>query len=179
MKKKDSKDTTKFYSKEIKVKQIKSDDYKTIVSFIVALVIIGVLTGLLFLFNGKYVSKDLNKAEETTTTTKVKYDDSLLTVDTMFSKKGEYYVLAYDAKDDISGSFYNSLAISYKNDKTSLYTIDLSIKMNSAYYNKKKATVVKKDEINFKEATLVTIKDGKVTATTSDRTEITKLLTNK
>lgn len=165
----------KFYSKELKNKQTANDDYKKVVSFIITLVIVLLLLGLLFVFNGKYVTKDLNNTT-TTTTAKVEYDDSLLTVDTMFNESGTYYVLVYDSKDKINGDYYKGLTTVELEDETKVYSVDLSLKMNSLYYDTSKEENIKEDNINFVKPTLIKISKGKIKSYTTDKKEIANIL---
>lgn len=175
MKKKETKELN-FTTKEIKKSKQWNDDSKKALSFLVVLAVVSVLIAGLFFLNAKFVSKDYFQEDVTTTTKAAEYDDTLLTVDTMLSKDGEYYVLAYDSKDKYTSFVYSSLVSSYKNDKIKLYSIDLSLKMNSMYYDTKKDVVVKENEYNFNGATLITIKNKKIVKSITDRDEIVKVL---
>ena len=68
------KNKQKFYSKEIKRNKQMNDDYKKFLAFIIVSVVVLGLLGVLYLLNGKYVTKDLFQDDSKTTTTEVSYD---------------------------------------------------------------------------------------------------------
>lgn len=177
--KKDKKKNSKFQSKEIKVKNYMNEDYKTITTLIIVLVVIGCFIGLLFFLNGKFVTKD-HFQDNTTTTAKVKYDDSLLIVNDIFNiDDKEYFVLLYDAKDKTSNFLYSGLISSYKDDKISLYSIDLSNSMNKKYYNKEgkiNKTPKNASEVLVNGPTLMVIKNGKVSSYITEKEKIVEKL---
>lgn len=169
----------KFYSEEIKKSKTINEDTVKIITFIIILVIVLGLLFLLFFLNGKYVTKD--KTETTTTTTETAYDDTKVTVNTMFGISTDpYYVLAYDKDDDINSSYYNNISLSFNNEKIKLYTLELNNAMNKKYYNKDKEQVLKdKNNINFTTNTLLVFKGGKISQVLTDKNEITNLLNKK
>lgn len=169
MKKKNRKKTTdviKFETREIKKNKGMNDDYKVMISFIIVLVVIALLVSLLFFFNGKFVTKDHFQDKETTTTEPVKYDSKVVTVPTMFNlSKDPYYVLLYDKKDEKS-FLYDDLVSRFDDEDIKLYSVDMSDRMNKAYYDIK--GTANKDIKTYKdvlitEPTLLVFKKGKVT----------------
>ena len=174
------KNKQKFYSKEIKKNRELNDDYKRVVTFIVVLLVIGLCIAVLFLLNGKYVTKDLFQDKTTTTTTEVSYDSSLLTVSTLFSvNDSEYLVLLYDKSNKNTGFLYDDLVLGFVEDKVSLYSVDMSNQMNKKYYDingeaNKKPT--KSSEVLITGPTLMHIKKKKIVEYITDRDEIISTL---
>ena len=64
MKKKKQQETEKFVSTEIKQNKMANEDYQKIKAFFVVLIIVIALVGLLFLFNGKVVTKEVDEIYE-------------------------------------------------------------------------------------------------------------------
>lgn len=161
--------------KTIKQQTFENEDYRKIKSLLIMTIIVLAFIGLLFYFNGKFVTKDLFQ-KDNTKTTEATYDASLLVVDNIFSVSDkEYYVLVFDAKDELTGDIYKSLKASYTNESKKLYSIDLSNQMNNKYYNKDKELSLK-NEFNFNEAILLNIKDKKITASYTELNEIIEKL---
>ena len=93
-----------------------------------------------------------------------------------------YYVLAYDKSDDINGSYYSNLSLTFNNENIKLYTLDLTNAMNKKYYNKDKAeniTTNNKADINFTTHTLLIFKNGKISEAITNKDDITAKLSNK
>ena len=172
----------KFVSKELKKVSNASDDYKKFVNLIIVLVVMAVLFGGLFYFNGKFVSKDEFQGKTTTTTTEVSFDASLLTVDNMFKVSDkDYYVMVYESSDKLNGAFYGSLVTSYKGNEK-LYSIDLQSAMNKKYYNKdgkENTNPTKASDVSFTRPALIHIKNGKVVSFETNKTKIIEKLNEK
>ena len=139
---------------------------------------------MLYYLNGKYVTKDIDSTTTTQTTTEPIYDNTKVTVDTMFNlSKDTYYVLAYDGSDDIDGTYLYSLAKSYSDDKIKVYSLDLSNAMNKNYYDTKgteNTKPTKPSEVKFTKNTLVVFKKGKVVEYITNKDDIVnKLRVNK
>lgn len=169
MKKKKNNNSNKeltFDSKPIKSNVSINEDYKTMRSFIIVVVIIAVLMLGLFYFNGKFVTKDHFQGSTTTTTKEATFDNTSLTISTMFDiTDDEYYVLLYDKNDKSNASIYNGLVADFKDDKIKIYTVDMSSAMNKKYYNKDgKANTSpnKSEDVMITEPTLIVFKKGKV-----------------
>ena len=176
MKKKEEtkKKTYTFETKELKNTTVDHDN-SAVVTFIIALIVIGVLVGGLYFVNAKYVTKDKYQDETTTTTTEPSYDATIILADSSLSQsEKEYLVLFYD-KSATNGSFYQSIAASYK-ETLKLYSVDLSNKMNEKYYakdgNVNDALPGSLDKLKVKNPSLMTVKKGKITALTFDEKEI-------
>ena len=166
-----------FYTEELKKSKNINEDTVKIISFLVILVIVVAIFVVLYFVNGKYVSKDIN--ETTTTeavTTEPIYDNTKVTVNTMFGiSKDTYYVLAYDSKDEIDGSYLYSIARSYSNTKIKMYTLDLANAMNKKYYDTKgqaNTKPTKPSDVKFTTNTLLVFKKGKVVEFITDKDEI-------
>ena len=175
------KNKQKFYSKEIKRNKNINEDVQKVITFFVVLIITLVLFGLLYFLNGKYVTKDLFQDETTTKTTEVSYDPTVITVSRLFDiKDSEYYVMMYDASNELNGFLYENLVVGFKEDKVKLYSIDMSNAMNSKYYDedgKENTKPTKSSEVMVTRPTLVLIKKGKVVEYITDQDTIIKILT--
>lgn len=182
MKKKDKQEGFHYHAKEIKRNKGLNDDYKTVISFIVVIVVIVILVVALFYFNGRFVTRDFFQDETTTTTTAATYDETLLTVKTMFGvSNSEYYVLLYDTNADDS-FLYDSLASAYDNEDINLYTVDMSSAMNKAYYDpdgEENSKPKSSEDVVITRPTLIVFKKGRVSSYITDRDEIAKMLANR
>lgn len=172
MKKKEITKSSQFKTKEIKKNNNMNEDYQKVLTFFVVLAIIAVLIGLLFYFNGRFVTKDHFQEEEKTTTTEVKFNTALLTVDTMFNvSKKDYMVLLYDPTAT-GGFLYSGLANNYDDEKKMpLYSVDMKDAMNRKYYNKdgKENTKPKKPaDVMITRPTLIVFKKGVVSSYITD-----------
>lgn len=173
--KKDNNDFS-FKSKQIKYRQGINDDTKTIISLIVILLIVGLIIALISLFNGKYVNKT---KEETTTTTKVSFDPSLTTIDSMFNiGKDKYYVLVYDYNKEADAVLYSGYSYAYTK-STPLYFVDLSNAMNKKYVDKKATTKENPGsakDVVISKPVLYVFSKGKITSTITDKNKILEKL---
>jgi len=169
----------KFYTEELKKSKNINEDTVKIISFIVILIVVGLLLFGLFYINGKFVSKDKYQGETTTTTTEAMFDETLTTVDTMFNlSKDVYYVLAYD-QNDPDGKLVYDKGTAYSNPELKLYKLDLTNAMNKMYYNKDKASNLKASkakEMNFTTSALLIFKNGKIDQAITDKDEIAEKL---
>lgn len=181
--KKKTRETNQFHTKEIKKKTYMNDDYKMAISFIAVLFIVLALIGLLFFFNGKFVTKDEFQGDKTTTTTEPSYDDTVILVNSILSiSNNKYYVLAYDFNNTAQNSIYTSLVNSYSNSDTKLYSVNLGISFNSKYYNKDKdenVLVSNYKDFNFTRPILLVVNKNKVESVITDNEKITNVLKNK
>lgn len=178
MKKKNNKE--KFYSTQIKNISGNNEDYRKIISLLVILLIITALIAFLFYFNGKFVSKDKFQDGNTTTTSEVVYDHKNILASQIFNRSDkEYYVLLYDKTDENDNALYGNLASSFNKENIKLYTVNMSLKPNSKYYNeegKDNEGATKVEELSITKPTLIIIKDGKVEDYITDKDEIVKKL---
>lgn len=177
--KKNKKEQVRFQSKEIKQKGNMNEDYKSVITLVIVLIVIGCLVALVYFLNGKYVTKD-HFQSTTSTTAKVIFDETVITVDNMFDiDKNEYYVLLFDAKDETSAFLYSGLVTSFKEDKIPLYSIDLSNAMNKKYYDKEgkvNKSPKKASDVLVTGPTLITIKKGKVSSFITEKEKIVEKL---
>ena len=174
-KERNNKDVT-FVTKQLKNKSYINDDTRNIITFLVVLVIVGLVFGILFLLQTKVEEK----TAETTTTTAATYDESTIIIPDMFRKKDkEFMVLIYDKSDDVENTYYATKAATYENKTVKLYTANLADGMNAKYYDKNgKANTkpTKADEVVITKSTLIVFKDGKVTSYITDKDAILKKL---
>lgn len=179
MKKKKQTETKRFESREIKQSTFVNEDYKMIRAFIIMLVIVVGLLGLLYLFNGKVVTKDMVD-NETNETTEPTYDDKIILADNIFKvSEKEYMVLLYETEDDLTNILYNGLFNGYSG-SSSLYSVDLSNGMNKKHFDKNQRSENKKpskaSEVVVSGPTLLIIKDGQVTEYITDSVTIKEKL---
>lgn len=184
MKKKQQKrQTERFVSTEIKKNNMTNEDYQRVKTFVIILVIVVALVGLLFVFNGKIVTKDLSDNKTTAPTTEPSYDESIILADDIFSKSDkEYMVLIYDSSNKESGILFNGLFNYYKG-STKIYGVDLANKMNSSHYSEslenENTKPSKASEIIVSGPRLLIIKNKEVKEYISDTTTITEKLSAK
>lgn len=177
------KENNKKEVKKVKKQKINyaTSEQKDVKSFIAVIVVVLLAVGAIWLCTKVFVTKDLgasddNKTEETAVT--VNYDTAI--VGNMLSKpESEYYVLVY-ASDGEYASDMSTLETSYEALEKHLhvYTVDLTNKLNSSYYDaeneNKKGTSV--DDFKFGDITLVKVKDGKVSKYITDLSKMKKEL---
>lgn len=180
-KKQHSKQTEKFVSTEIKKSNMSNEDYKKIISFVIVLIIVLALVGLLFLFNGKIVTKDLSN--NTTTTTEPSYDESVILGTDIFNKSDkEYMVLLYDSNNKENGILFGGLFNSYKGSKT-LYAVDAANKMNKSFFSEslenENTKPTNASEVKVSGPRLLVIKNKEVVEYISDANTITEKLSAK
>ena len=140
-----------------------------VVTFIIALIVIGVLVGGLYFVNAKFVTKDRYQAETTTTTSEPSYDATVILADDSLNQKEKEYMVLFFDKSTKEGSYYSSLASGYKKD-TKLYSVDLSNKMNAEYiatsevkYDIMPTTLDGLKKVKTASPTLIYVKKGKIT----------------
>ena len=167
-----------FKTETLRKEESADEDFKKIIAFLVFILIIGLCVGGLYFFNAKYVTKDSFQEESTTTTTEVSYNRNLINVSDIFGmdSKKDYNVLLYDKKDKMQEEFYKSVASRTYGD-TPLYTVDLSLASNKAYYDPKgeeNTKPTKTEEIKITRPTLIKFKKGKVVGYITSQEEILK-----
>ena len=183
MKKKKQQETEKFVSTEIKQNKMANEDYQKIKAFFVVLIIVIALVGLLFLFNGKVVTKDVFNEGEKTTTTEPSYDENIILASDIF-KKGdkEYMVLLFDSSNKENGMLYSGLINSY-NGKGTIYGVDFANKMNKAHFNEgienENTNPTTLEELVVGGPRLLIIKDKKVVEYIKEPETITETLRAK
>ncbi len=181
--KKNIQKTSNFRTKEIKKKRKMNEDYKMAISFVVVLLIVLALLALLFVFNGKFVTKDEFQGNKTTSTTAPSYDDSVVLVNNILDlSKDKYYVLVFDFKDKTQSVLYQSLVNRYNNKDIDLYSVNLGISFNSKYYNKEAKENIKTSnyrDFNFIQPTLLVINKNKVSEAITDKEKIIDMLKPK
>lgn len=171
-----------FESAEIKTSNYENEDYQKVKAFFLILLIVLILLGTLFFINAKFVSKDRFQEKSTTTTKEPSFDETVITIDQMFKiKKDEYMVMIYNSDNKDENILYGNLVLSYKGTK-SLYSIDLSNKMNSKYYNKDKEenkNPTSPTEVSVAGPRLIVIKNGVVSEYLDETDAIVKKITEK
>lgn len=183
MKKKQQKrQKEKFVSTEIKQNKMANEDYQKIRAFAIVLVIVLALVGLLFLFNGKVVTKDLDD-NKTTTTTEPSYDESIILGDEIFNKGDkEYMVLFFDSNNKENGFLFSGLLNGYRGTKK-VYGVDKANKMNASHFKEtsenENEKPTKASEVVVGGPRLLVIKDKKVSEYISDTNTIVEKLRAK
>ncbi len=167
-----------FKTETLKKEASSDEDFKKIIAFLVFIIIIGLCIGGLYFFNAKYVTKDSFQEESTTTTTEVSYNKNLINVSDIFGmdSKKDYNVLLYDKKDKMQNEFYQSVSSRTYGD-TPLYTVDLSLASNKAYYDpngEENTKPTKVEEIKITRPTLIKFKKGKVAGYFTSQEDILK-----
>lgn len=181
-KKQQNRQKEKFVSTEIKQNKMANEDYQKIRAFVIVLVIVLALVGLLFLFNGKVVTKDLDD-NKTTTTTEPSYDESVILGDEIFNKGDkEYMVLLFDSDNKENGVLFSGLFSGYRGSKT-LYGVDKANQMNKKHFSEtnenENTKPTKASEVVVGGPRLLIIKDKKVSEYISDANVIVEKLRAK
>lgn len=163
----------------------KTEEQKEIVKFIVLVVVIGLCVGGIYLFTRVFVTKDINKNEDTTqeeVTGAINYNMTI--IGTLLTRPyDEYYALAYDSQA-VSSLKYQAIYSAYMNkqdeDLTKLYYIDLSNIMNESYIadesEETNPDAESLEDLKLGEFTLIKIKKGKIVKYLEDPFEIKKEL---
>lgn len=180
---KKTKQTEKFVSTEIKQSAMANEDYQKVKAFVVVLVIVLALVGLLFLLNGKLVTKDLDKDKTTTATTEPAYDEGVILGDNIFNQSDkEYMVLLYDSNNKENGMLYSGLFNTYSGSSV-VYAVDAANKMNAPHFNEsienENTKPTKASEVVVKGPTLLIIKNKEVAEYITDTNTIVEKLKAK
>lgn len=150
-------------------KGLPSEVKKTIIIVVVA----AVLLAFMYFLTNLILSKDVTD-EERVTENAIQYDEIL--AGESFNQDGEYYVIYYDSSDSYSS--ISSLISSYQlnSTDTKLYSVDLANGMNKKYITDGDVVTTNASSLKVKDTTLLKFKNGKVTDTITDITEITNFL---
>ena len=150
-------------------KGLPSEVTKTIIIVVVA----AVLLAFMYFLTNLILSKDVTD-EEKVTENAIQYDEIL--AGESFNQDGEYYVIYYDSSDSYSS--ISSLISSYQlnSTDTKLYSVDLANGMNKKYITDGDVVTTNASSLKVKDTTLLKFKNGKVTDTITDITEITNFL---
>lgn len=150
-------------------KGLPSEVKKTIIIVVVA----AVLLAFMYFLTNLILSKDVTD-EEKVTENAIQYDEIL--AGESFNQDGEYYVIYYDSSDSYSS--ISSLISSYQlnSTDTKLYSVDLANGMNKKYITDGDVVTTNASSLKVKDTTLLKFKNGKVTDTITDITEITNFL---
>lgn len=151
--------------KKITKQMNKSEEQVIVVRFIIILVlVVGVILGIYF-FTKNFVAKDEDK--KANETKEVTFDYSKIIFGELLNRPyDEYYVIAYDAKNDPQMNYYGNLAYVYgaKENSLKVYTADLNDSMNAKFYNKDKSNPKAKSvaELAVGDLTLIKVKDSQI-----------------
>lgn len=143
------------------------EDSKTIKRFIIIMIIVlGITVGLYF-FTKYSVKKDNTSTSSSDSIKDVSIDYSNVIVGNMLNKaENEYYVILYDSSDS-NASTYKELVTNYeKNDNhLTVYTADLSNKLNIKYYTSDKSNPISDNvnDLKFGNLTVIKVSNGKIT----------------
>lgn len=145
-------------------KQVRvTEENKEVKKFIVILLIVVVLVVGVYFFTRAFVTKDLNKGDDTK---EVVFDYNKTILGALLNRPyDEYYVLVYNSKD-LKANYYSSFISSYKNKENSLkiYFADLNDSMNKKFYNKDKSNKNAKsvDELSVGDLTLIKVSNKNI-----------------
>lgn len=162
---------------EVKVDIIKdvNDDTDTVKKFIFILVGVAIVTIGLYFLSSKYLIKDGVTPKTETKEETISYSN-VLGGNVFNRKETDYYVLAFDPESKKSPHYERLLSAFDKKD-SKLYFMDLSLEANKKYVKEESnAKPTKPEELAFKEAALIKIKNGKVDKFLEDISEIEKEL---
>ena len=151
-------------------KGMPSEIKKTIIIIVVAVVL---LVGTYFLTT--LILESDNNDDERITENTIQYDE-ILAGESFNQSEDDYYVIYYDSTDEYST--ISSLISSYQlnNTDTKLYSVDLANGMNKKYITDGDVVTTNASSLKVKDTTLLKFKNGKVTDTITDITEITNFL---
>ena len=151
-------------------KGMPSEIKKTIIIIVVAVVL---LVGTYFLTT--LILESDNNDDERITENAIQYDE-ILAGESFNQSEDDYYVIYYDSTDEYST--ISSLISSYQlnNTDTKLYSVDLANGMNKKYITDGDVVTTNASSLKVKDTTLLKFKNGKVTDTITDITEITNFL---
>lgn len=160
--------------KEKKVKNkvaYRTEEQKEVMKFVILIAIIAVCVGGIYLFTKVFVTKDINKSDETEEVVQpgsINYNVAIIG-NLLDRPYNEYYAMAYDAKDETSMKYqavYSAYMSKQDKDLTKLYFIDLSNIMNESYVAKDDEETNPKaekiEDLKLGEFTLIKIKKGKI-----------------
>ena len=160
-----------------------TSEQKDVKSFLGVILVVLVCVGIIYLATRMFVTKDLfNKDTKDQDTVQeavtVNYDIAI--VGNMLEKpEKDYYVIIYDTTGKYMADMsYMISTYNYKENHLHVYTVDLSNKLNSDYYNPEnenvKATSV--EDFKFGDITLIKVSNGKVNKYITDYTKMQKEL---
>ncbi len=149
--------------------RIQSEDQKEIMRFFIVLLVVVLMVAAIYFLTRIFVTKDLGKKKEATTTEEVipgNINYSVAIVGQILNRPYDsYYVIVFDTTGD-KASDAQSLMISYnsKEERKHLYRVDLSNQLNKAYYDKENEnpSAQSVNDFKFGDLTLLYIKKGKV-----------------
>ncbi len=137
------------------------NENKEVKRFIISLVIVIVLIGLIYLFTGLFVTKDLKKTDKETNT-KIDYELTLL--GNIFDiNDDEYYVIIYDFKNN--NDAIDNLITKYKTSDNykKIYKANLSDALNKKYIsNESNNNPTSINDLKIKGLTLIHFKNKKI-----------------
>lgn len=154
-------------------KRIEDENYVNRFIFTVAIMLIVIIIGYLFI--GIFVTKSISFNKDEEEKEEVTIDNTTILAGEIFDQKDdEYYVLIYDVSDEKSvlGNWKGIYAS--KENALPVYVVDSSKKLNANF-------IVEKDSnkspsgysnLKIKSPTLIKIKDGKVTEYTEGNDDI-------
>lgn len=162
-----------------KIKNIKTDEQKEIIKFIIILVVVVALVVGIYFFTKKFVTKDESKDETQEVTGTVNYNVTIIG-ELLNRPYDEYYAIIYDSTSNDAAKYqgiYSSFSTSPES-TTKMYYIDLSNKLNESYYSEDGTNPKAKsiNELKLGDFTLIKVKNGKISKYLEDEDAIKKEL---
>lgn len=140
------------------------DENKTIIRFVVILVIVLIICVGIYFATKFLVNKD-NPTEENTTK-EVEINNSVAIVGTMLKKNEDnYYVILYNSKSDKVNEYKSLISTYNKSKKLSLYTVDLGNALNNRYYSETDTNPISNNiqDLKYGDITLIKVNNGTIT----------------
>lgn len=165
---------------KIKKQSYKTEEQREMLRFILVLAVVVLLVFVVY-FVSKKLIVDKSIYEVSYETGTVNYERAI--AGTIFNRpESEYYVIVYD-ETKTDAVYYSAMSSNYvsKQDKAlKVYHVDLSSEMNKSYIakdGKSNSKATKTSELQFKDLTLLKIKNGKIVKYLEKSEDITKELT--
>ncbi len=164
-------------AKKVNFSKNESNDVK---KFIISLVIVALVVGLIYILTGLFVTKDLKKSDDKTTT-KAEIDYDLTLIGNIFDLDyDDYYVMVYDFDNDDSTKI-ESLISNYKtsDNYTKIFKANISDSLNKNFIDKNNSNPNASNigEIKIKDTTLIHFKNKKIVSYKENYEEIEEELT--
>lgn len=140
------------------------DENKTIIRFVVILVIVLIICVGIYFATKFLVNKD-NPTEENTTK-EVEINNSVAIIGTMLKKNEDnYYVILYNSKSDKVNEYKSLISTYNKSKKLSLYTVDLGNALNNRYYSETDTNPISNNiqDLKYGDITLIKVNNGTIT----------------
>ena len=149
--------------------RIQSEDQKEIMRFFIVLLVVVLMVAAIYFLTRIFVTKDLGKKKEATTTEEVipgNINYSVAIVGQILNRPYDsYYVMVFDTTGDkVNDAQDLMMRYNVKENSKHLYRVDLNNHINIEFYDKENENPEAKSvsEFKFGDLTLLYIKKGKV-----------------